>query len=68
MSHSPTSQGDYGGFGAILDEARALEDQLREQDDVDCPICGLLLDVNSAGAVSCRMGHFRANRYPKVLE
>ncbi len=68
MGSSPTSQGDYGGFGAILEEARAIEEQLREQDRVDCPKCGSLLAVNSAGAASCPMGHYRASRYPKELE
>ena len=64
MSNQPSA--DYGGFGAILAEARAIDAELRERDMTGCPVCGLLLDENEAGAVNCRMGHWSAAVRPKV--
>lgn len=51
---------DFGGFGAIVQEARALEEAERARPLVDCPVCGEVLKRNKRGAVSCPLGHFRA--------
>lgn len=51
---------DWGGLGSIIEEARQLDEQERQQPLVDCPICGTPLDVNSRGMKNCPMGHFRA--------
>ena len=48
---------DYGGFGAIVKEAKVLAEN--PPPVVACPKCGYLLQVNSAGMKSCPMGHWR---------
>lgn len=51
---------EYGGYRAIIEEARKLEEQERVEPQVACPVCGTVLDVNARGAVNCPMGHYRA--------
>lgn len=50
----------YGGFKAIVAEAKQLEEQVKSEPEVACPVCGTVLDVNPRGAVNCPMGHYRA--------
>jgi len=58
---------DWGGFGGILAEARAIEEEMRDRDRTDCPRCGYTLAVRADGSVSCPMGHFRRSQPEKVL-
>lgn len=51
---------DYGGFKAILQEAKETERQAKREPLVACPVCGTQLDTNSAGMKNCPLGHFRA--------
>ena len=48
---------DYGGFGAIIKEARVLAEN--PPPVVACPRCGTVLQTNSAGVKNCPMGHWR---------
>lgn len=50
--------GDFGGLGAIVEEARALDDDNASRPLIDCPRCGTRLERNSAGVANCPMGHF----------
>lgn len=52
---------DYGGFGAIAREARALEreERAKARTPVDCPVCGEPLDVNPRGVRNCPHGHYQ---------
>lgn len=50
---------DYGGFRAIVEEAREIEREERAHQLVDCPLCGEPLDENSRGELNCPLGHFR---------
>ncbi len=52
---------DWGGYRSILDEAKTLEATDKLRPIVDCPKCGDILMVNSAGVRSCPMGHFRTD-------
>lgn len=58
--------GDFGGFGKIVEEARALDADERNAPLVDCPLCGTPLDRNSAGTVNCPLGHFRSSGARRV--
>ncbi len=51
---------DWGGYRAIIDEAREIEREEKQRPLVDCPICGTPLDKNERGELNCNMGHFRA--------
>lgn len=51
---------EWGGLGKIVEEAKQLDADEKARPLVDCPLCGTPLDKNSAGAVNCPMGHFRA--------
>ena len=51
---------DWGGFRAILDEARQIERDEKSRALVDCPVCGTPLDTNSRGQKNCPLGHFEA--------
>lgn len=55
------SGGDWGGYKAIAEEAKRLSEAEKQQPEVACPVCGTPLDVNSAGAGNCPMGHYRTN-------
>jgi hypothetical protein len=59
---------EWGGFGAILSEAEALDETLRETPRLACPRCGTPLDVNGEGAVNCPMGHYRRSSRPMLSE
>lgn len=59
---------DWGGFGAILNEARAIDAELRSAPRPDCPLCGLILQQNSTGAVDCPMGHYTASARPSKAD
>lgn len=50
---------DYGGYRAIIDEAKQLDEERRREPLVTCPVCGTVLDENSRGEKSCPMGHGR---------
>ena len=50
---------DYGGFGAIIREARENDANERDRKEVACPLCGKPLDENKDGVTNCPMGHYR---------
>lgn len=51
--------GDFGGLGAIVEEARALDDDNANRPLVACPFCGTLLDIRERDSLrSCPLGHF----------
>ena len=50
---------DWGGLGAIRDEARLIKQNNDTRPLVDCPICGTRLDRNSRNVANCPQGHFR---------
>lgn len=52
---------DYGGFGAIVREAKALAEQDRAKPELDCPLCGEPLQFNARGQANCPLGHYRTN-------
>lgn len=50
---------DFGGLGAIVEEARKLDADNADRLLLDCPICGTPLDVRPRdGLKHCPMGHF----------
>ena len=51
---------DWGGFGSIVNEARALDTEIKARPRVACPNCGTPLNRRSDGAVDCPMGDFTA--------
>lgn len=57
---------DFGGYGAILREARALDEAQRAKPLIDCPVCGEPLKENARGEVNCPLGHFRASSRVQV--
>lgn len=51
---------DWGGYGALMDEASAIAAEERKKQPVDCPVCGTVLDYNARlNQLNCPMGHFR---------
>lgn len=51
--------GDFGGLGAIVEEARALDDDNANRPLIDCPRCGTRLERRERdGLKHCPMGHF----------
>lgn len=48
---------EWGGYGAIIEEARELAE--RPEPLVSCPRCGARLDVNSEDIANCPLGHWR---------
>lgn len=50
----------YGGFGAIVKEAKILAENPAAE--VACPKCGEPLQSNAAGVKNCPQGHYRANQ------
>jgi hypothetical protein len=59
MAGAPVSR-DFGGYGAILRDARAIDDAERSRLLVDCPLCGEPLDKNARGELNCSYGHYQA--------
>lgn len=58
---------DFGGFGAILKEAKALADEEKQHVSPACPVCGTILDVRPRdGMRNCPLGHYRDNGVPHV--
>lgn len=51
----------WGGLRSIIEEARQIEREDRMRPEVDCPICGEVLQVNSRGVGNCPMGHYTTN-------
>lgn len=49
---------DFGGLRAIVQEARALDDEVDRRPLVDCPHCGTALQRRPDGLGNCPMGHF----------
>jgi hypothetical protein len=56
---------DWGGYRALLDTERALDEAAALEPLVDCPVCGDILAINAAGSRSCPMAHFRTNETTK---
>jgi uncharacterized Zn finger protein (UPF0148 family) len=54
---------DYGGFGGVLAEARALGESLTLPRG-DCPKCAYPLSQNAAGEVDCPLGHYSKEHRP----
>jgi hypothetical protein len=52
---------EWGGLRGILNEARAIDDELRNKPLLDCPRCGTPLTPPRAsdGCRACPMGHFQ---------
>ena len=54
--------GDYGGFKAILEEARQIQREEAAKTPVACPLCGEPLDYNEKrGLLDCPLGHYRVS-------
>ena len=51
---------DYGGFRAIIEEARDIGLEARGRRLVACPIDGAILEETSRGWLNCPLGNFRA--------
>ena len=51
---------DWGGFGGIIVEAKAIHDAERNHRLTDCPRCGAVLDADRDGSLNCPLGHFSA--------
>jgi hypothetical protein len=58
MAGAPVSGRDWGGYGAIIREARALDEAERTRPLIDCPLCGTPLQVRADGWRNCEMGHY----------
>jgi len=52
---------DFGGLRGIVEEARALDEEMSNRPLIDCPICGTPLSQPrlSDGKRACPMGHFQ---------
>lgn len=50
----------WNSYRVILEEAVRFAEEDRLKVPVDCPTCGSILAVNSAGVRSCPMGHYRS--------
>jgi len=56
---------DYGGFKAILKEARQIQREEAAKTPVDCPFCGTPLEYNEKrGLLNCPAGHYRISGRP----
>ena len=55
---------DWGGLRSIIDEARAIDEELKRNPSPDCPVCGEVLDVNGRGERNCINGHYRDQGTP----
>ena len=50
---------DFGGLRGIVDEAKAIQDEVDARPLLDCPICGTPLQRRVRdGYGDCPMGHF----------
>lgn len=56
---------DYGGFKALKEAARQDAESDKNAPLIDCPVCGTVLDVNSAGVRNCPLGHYRTTATTK---
>lgn len=58
--------GDWGGYRAVIDEARKIAEDERNKKPVDCPVCGTVLDFNERlNQFNCPLGHYRAPGGPR---
>jgi hypothetical protein len=51
----------WGSLKAIIEEARADQQEVKNRPLVDCPFCGAVLQRNSRGEANCEMGHYRTS-------